>query len=159
MLTKAMRKYVMSKDKSGYAKEVYDSRLRAYTIRMIEDLCLIATLAPEKVQSDVFSVAGDLSDKLVQKPHKSKGIQKHDKSLRNSKTLSDFLRLVFTLRINPNLSEQELEKRRIRLLHLAFHLLSYLGLQGYQLAPKAHQLLQQKVPSGIQAILMEAYSY
>lgn len=58
MLTKAMRKYVTSKDKSGYAKNkqsTYNSRVEADIVQALRDLTLLAEELPEKQLEKIFS--------------------------------------------------------------------------------------------------------
>jgi hypothetical protein len=58
MLTKSMRKYVLSKDKAGFdldTQRMYNSRLRRYVKSAIEDLSLVAKNLPEKELQELFN--------------------------------------------------------------------------------------------------------
>lgn len=58
MLGNAMRKYVMSGNKSGYSKEVqsvYNSRIKKYAKQAIQDLALLAQELPDDQQSEIFN--------------------------------------------------------------------------------------------------------
>jgi hypothetical protein len=58
MLGNSMRKYVMSEKKSGYSKpvrSVYNSRIKAYAIRALQDLTLLAQKLPEDQQAEIFT--------------------------------------------------------------------------------------------------------
>jgi hypothetical protein len=59
MLTKAMRKYVESNNKTGYDKhkqEVYDDRLVMYANQALKDFKLLAEKLPEEKLAQIFNV-------------------------------------------------------------------------------------------------------
>jgi len=134
MLTKAMKKFVKSKDKSGYTdavKIMYNKRIVRYALEGLKDFNLIAEYLSEDQQAQIF----------------------------NKENLLPFLQTLFKLDIDPIMTEEKLEMRRKRLLALCFEFLYYLGgMYALKLAPTAYKMLQRDVPRGIQAILMEAYS-
>lgn len=58
MLGNSMRKYVMSENKNGYSKavrSVYNSRIKGYAIRALQDLTLLAQKLPEDQQAEIFT--------------------------------------------------------------------------------------------------------
>ena len=66
----AMRKYVMSENKSAYSRQtqsVYNNRIRKYTIRALKDLTLLAEKLPEKEQAQIFNeeTIGPVARKLL----------------------------------------------------------------------------------------------
>lgn len=55
MLSKSMKRYLLKKDKRGYNKSSYDSRVKAYAARGIEDLRLLAEILPEEQLDEIFN--------------------------------------------------------------------------------------------------------
>ena len=55
MFTKAMKGYLKSPDRKGYNKSTYNSRLKDYSGRGIEDLTLLAESASDKDLSDTVA--------------------------------------------------------------------------------------------------------
>ncbi|MDH5266219.1 MAG: hypothetical protein OEW62_00920 [Candidatus Bathyarchaeota archaeon] len=66
-LTSRMTKYVLAKDKSGWNKSAYNSRLQKYAIQGLEDLTLLAQKLPEKQLQKIFNekTLGDLFKALL----------------------------------------------------------------------------------------------
>lgn len=126
MLKSGLRKYVKSEDKEGYNKSQYNKRLKNYTITTLEDLTLIAERTDESLQSEMFT----------------------------PDNMRPFFSQLFKVDFKPDMTKEEIEKRRKRLLWLAYELLSYLGLteNAWKLAPKAMHILVQAPQSKIEAI-------
>jgi len=108
MLTKAMRKYVISEDKSGYTnahQTTYKYRLENYTKQALEDLAFLAEKLPEEQLEKVF----------------------------NAKTLTPFFNSLFRLKIEAAdhkdwlQKKKELKPRRDRLLKLSGAVLRIVG--------------------------------
>jgi hypothetical protein len=110
MLTKAMRKYVVRVDNSGYDKNkqsTYDGRVEGYVLQALKDLALLAERLPEKQLEKVF----------------------------NAKTLTPFFHALFKLEIKGATHEEwlkekestEVKAKRDRLLKLAGASLSAIG--------------------------------
>ena len=140
MLTKPMKKFVMSNDKSGYTRaiqKVYEKRITEYSVDAIKDLTLIAQNLDESTHDKIFN------DKTLMPLFKAI-FKVHYKGYKDEKEMSDK-------------EKDMIEKRRKRILNLCFDLLFYLGntSTAWDIAPKAIQMLQNKVPYGIQALLME----
>src|SRR3990172_8390495 len=58
MLGNSMRKYVMSKNKNGYSKQVqsvYNNRIKKYATLALKDLTLLAQKLPEDQQTEIFN--------------------------------------------------------------------------------------------------------
>lgn len=58
MLSKPMKRYVMSNDKKGFdtdTRNAYNKRLREYAVEAIKDLALLAEKLPEKEQAIIFN--------------------------------------------------------------------------------------------------------
>ena len=58
MLGNSMRKYVMSENKSSYNKaiqSVYNSRIKNYAKKALQDLALLAEKLPEDQQTEIFN--------------------------------------------------------------------------------------------------------
>jgi hypothetical protein len=101
MLTKAMRKYVLSEDKSGYDKGKqgnYNTRLKNYSKLAIEDLTLIMEKLPESDLEKLF----------------------------NAKTMSPFFRALFKIKVTNKEQKysEEIKAKRQRLFSLSKSLLN-----------------------------------
>lgn len=110
MLTKAMRKYVTSKDKSGYTKNkqsTYNSRVEADIVQALRDLTFLAERLPDKQVERVF----------------------------NAKTLTPFFQALFKLEIKTDggdhkdwlQKKEEMKMKRDRLLKIAGAALRTIG--------------------------------
>jgi len=132
MLTKPMKKFVLSKDKSGYTnatQRIYEKRIMEYSLNAIKDLTLIAQSLDDSVHTQIF----------------------------NDKTLMPFLKAIFHVGYKEKITKEEREDRRKRILNLCFELLFYLGSRptAWDIAPNAIRMLQNQIPDGIHALLME----
>ena len=114
MLTKGMKKYVMSRDKRGYNKSQYNERIRKYAVKALEDLVLIAKNTPEKIQAQIF----------------------------NEKNLEPFFKVVFN--VETEISDKELKIVRHRLLRLFYTLVIALwnNQLDRKLAPHVYKVLK-----------------
>jgi hypothetical protein len=131
-LTNAMKKYINTRDKRGYNRSEYDGRLIGYaTMSLKHDLPLLAEKLGEEMQTQIF----------------------------NKENLMPFFRALFKVDYRQDISKEELEKRRQRLIKLCYELLTWLGYEenARKLAPNSMNLLLKRVPIGLQAIIMEAY--
>ncbi|TET26553.1 MAG: hypothetical protein E3J73_04310 [Candidatus Bathyarchaeum sp.] len=55
ILTKPMKEYVLSKDKKGWNKSAYNSRIQQYAIQGLKDLTLLANQLPEGQLAEIFN--------------------------------------------------------------------------------------------------------
>jgi len=58
MLGNAMRKYVMSERKNGYSSQVqnvYNYRIKKYSVQALKDLALLVQELPEDQQAEIFT--------------------------------------------------------------------------------------------------------
>lgn len=110
MLTKAMRKFVTSKDKSGYNKSqqsTYNSRVEEYIVQALRDLSLLTETLPEKQLETTF----------------------------NARTLTPFFQALFKLEIKTDggdhkdwlQKKEEMKMKRDRLLKIAGAALRTIG--------------------------------
>lgn len=109
ILTKPMKKYLLSESKQGFTADVqatYDRRIMEYAKRGIDDLTLLAAKLPEDQLKDVF----------------------------NHENLKDLIKILFRL---PESDDATLKKRRRRLLPLCYEIIATLNDPGYamRLAP------------------------
>lgn len=140
ILTKAMREYVLNDKKVGYTRQTqstYNRRIIEYAKRGLEDLTLLAEKLPEELQDGIF----------------------------NEENLGPLLRKVFRLKIRTEMSEDDLEKRKRRILELSWDLLNTLGSRdnAYALAPRQMKTLTMAglyepldFIVGIKAIILKA---
>jgi len=124
-----MRKYVMNESKNGYSKEVqtvYKYRIKKYTVQALNDLTLLAKNLPEDQQDEIFS-AGNLNP---------------------------LLRVLFKHKFRQDLTEEALEKRRVRLLELCYDYISQTGdlSNAVSLAPEIWNVLKYAEGTPIQSI-------
>ena len=119
MLGKSMKQYVLSKEKTGYSKEVqnvYNSRLRNYAVEALNDLALLAEKLPEDQQAQIFS----------------------------RKNMAPLMRNVFRAKVREDQEEkEEFEKRCQRILYLSWDTLSEIGFMdnAWCLAPDVLRIL------------------
>jgi hypothetical protein len=107
ILTKPMRKYVLSETKQGYNISEYDRRIVEYTSKGLEDLTLLAQELPEEQQAKIF----------------------------NKETLQPLFKAIFRLEIPAKdheeylkiKSSEEIVKKRKRLLGLCDSALNLIG--------------------------------
>jgi hypothetical protein len=131
MLGKAMRKYVMGEKGKRYSKvvqNVYNCRIRQYTVQALKDLVLLSEKLPEDRQAEIF----------------------------NEKTLTPLIKNLF--RLIPKdfvdvvdlqgLDKDELEKRRKRVLALCHVALEEIGevFNARNLAPDIMRALTEAGP-------------
>jgi len=128
ILTKPMKKYLLSESKQGFTAEVqatYDRRIVEYAKRGIEDLTLLAGTLSEDQLTGVF----------------------------NYENLKDLIRILFRF---PESDPTALNKRRRRLLPLCYETIATLNNPGFavQLAPAIWRvILKEKGPlQGIRAV-------
>ncbi len=132
ILTKSMKKFLLNETKQGYSnsvKSAYNRRIIEYAKRGIEDLTLLAQKLTEDQQAEIFT----------------------------KEKLAPFLRVLFKHRFKPQMSKEELEKRRKRLLEICYDHLSYLGSEenAWSLAYKPMKVFTFKshpTPVGLEAI-------
>ena len=131
ILTKPMKKYLLSNNKRGYSKDrqrAYDNRIIDYAVRGLEDLLLLAEKLPEEEQAKVF----------------------------NQEMLTPLMRNLFRLIVKahtevadiPEVNREELGKRRMRVLTLCHVALSEIGdfFNARNLAPDVTTILMQAGP-------------
>ena len=107
ILSDPMKKYVLAKDKRGWNKSAYNSRLREYAIQGLEDLALLANQLSEEQVHEIF----------------------------NEKTLSSFFKALFNIKISAKDHEEwkkikktkKLLRKRKRLLKICWMLLTLIG--------------------------------
>jgi len=106
ILTKPMKKYVLSETKQGYNVSEYNKRILEYALKGLSDLTLLAQKLPEEQQANIF----------------------------NKETLQPLFKAIFRLKIQAKDHQEYLrikgskdivEKRRrlLRLCDLALHLI------------------------------------
>ena len=141
----------MSKDKNGYAKGMYNKRLREYAKQAIKDLTLLAENLPEDQQTQIF----------------------------NSDAMRPLFKSLFSLLQNNIVSQTqtnqasnpktraELEERRERLLKLCFEAINEIGLtmNAHSLAPYEMSILlsagqNETLPAltGVKAVYLKGFS-
>jgi hypothetical protein len=150
ILTKPMKKYLLSDDKKGYTAETrssYNRRMVDYAISGISDLLLLAERLPEGMQAEVF----------------------------NEETLAPLMRNLFRLIVKehaevvefPEINREELEKRRARVLALCYTVLDEIGdsFNARNLAPDVMKILTEAGPSetlptitGLKAVYVKGLS-
>lgn len=118
ILTKSMKAYVMSPDKTGYSKEVqnvYNNRLRTYANQAIKDLALIAQNLPEDQQQQIF----------------------------NHKNLYPLYRGLFEIKYKDNYEPKEYELKQKRILKNCLDAMSIIGFKdnAWNLAPDVMKIL------------------
>ena len=131
ILTKPMKKYLLSSNKRGYSKDrqsAYNNRMNDYAVRGLEDLVLLAENLPEEEQAKIF----------------------------NQETLTPLMRNLFRLILKehtevadtPEINREELEKRRTRVLTLCHTALDEIGdlFNARNLAPDVMNILTQAGP-------------
>ena len=84
---------------SNEVQTVYKYRIKKYTVQALKDLTLLAQRLPEDQQAEIF----------------------------NGDNLTPLLRVLFKHRFKQGLTEEELEKRRVRLLELCYDYVSQPG--------------------------------
>lgn len=107
VLTRPMRKYVLSETKQGYNISEYNKRIVEYASKGLEDLTLLAQKLPEEQQAKVF----------------------------NKETLQPLFKAIFRLEIPAKdhqeyleiKSSEEMVKKRKRLLRLCDLILNLIG--------------------------------
>jgi len=107
-LPRGLRKYVETKDKRHYNKSEYNRRLINFCQFIFKDFVSIIENMDEDVQAKIF----------------------------NAENLSPFFEALFSLNAE-NLSKEDVEKRRKRLLRIANKLLLILSAKTPALAPNA----------------------
>jgi len=55
ILSKPMEKYLSKKEKRGFNKSLYNSRIRKYAIQGLKDLTLLADQLPEEQLNKIFN--------------------------------------------------------------------------------------------------------
>ena len=115
ILTKPMKKYLLSDSKQGFKTEVqatYDRRIVEYAKRGLEDLTLLAGKLPEDQLREVF----------------------------NYENLKDLIRVLFAL---PQSDDEPLKERRRRLLPLCHELIATLDSINFapRLAPEIWRVI------------------
>src|ERR1700690_4289268 len=129
-LKKGMRNFVKSTDKSGWNISEYNKRLVKYATLSLNDLQFLAEKIDEDLQCEIFS----------------------------EKNLMPFFKALFKVKYSEGLTQEQIEKRRLRLLKLSFEFITWIGtVSSLELAPKSRQLLMRDVPLGLRAIIMETY--
>lgn len=118
MLGNAMRKYVMSENKSAYSRQtqsVYNNRIRNYTIRALKDLALLAEKLPEKEQAQIF----------------------------NEETIGPVAHQLFRFRARQETDRSEAEARRERILRVCCGILDEMAWveNAWDLAPDVMNIL------------------
>lgn len=107
ILTDPMKEYVLAKDKRGWNKSAYNSRLREYAIQGLEDLTLLAEGLPEEQLGEIF----------------------------NEKTLGSFFKALLKIRIDAENHEEwkkiketeDILRKRKRLLKICWTILTLIG--------------------------------
>jgi len=112
ILTEPMKKYLFNDSKKGYTAEVksaYNRRIVEYAKKGLEDLRLLAEKLPEELQAQTF----------------------------NKETLWPLIGNLFSLYVKQNYGEEELEKRRKRIVQLCYLTLDIIGysINAQRLAP------------------------
>jgi hypothetical protein len=150
ILTDPMKKYLLNDDKKGYTAETrsaYNRRIIDYTIRGISDLALLAEKLPEDMQAQVF----------------------------NERTLGSLIRSLFRLIVKehaevagfPEIDEEDLEKRRKRVLALCYEALNEIGdvFNARNLAPDVMKIMLEAGPyetlptiAGLKAVYIKGLS-
>ena len=148
MLGNAMRKYVTSPNKRKLSKavqNVYNWRIKKYTLQALKDLVLLTEKLPEDRQAEIF----------------------------NEETLTPLIRNLFRLIPKPfvevadlpGLDKDELEKRRKRILTLCHIALEEIGdiINARNLAPDITRALTEAGPqetmstiTGLRAVYTKA---
>ena len=78
---------------------MYKYRIKKYTVQVLKDLTLLAERLPEDQQAEIFC----------------------------AENLNPLLRILFKYRFRQGLTEEELERRRVRLLQLCYDFISQTG--------------------------------
>jgi hypothetical protein len=135
LLSEAMKEYIENPDKkrAGYNLSKYNKRLVEDVTSAFKDLTFLTQKLPEKLQDKVF---GD--------------------------ELSDFFTALLKPSSDSEMTKEERERRRIRILRLVHGILFHLGDvdTAYKLAPTATKFLMRSTNYDIalKAILMESLS-
>jgi len=142
ILTKQMKKYVLSDTKRGYDKatqSTYNGRIVEYCQEGLKDLKLLAERLSEEQQAEIF----------------------------NERYLGPLLKNIFALRIKKDIDKEELDQRRGRILQVCYGALSDIGAlaNAWALAPDIMKLLQQAGPidtihviTGLKAVYIKGIS-
>jgi len=135
MLSEGMKRYVSTQDqkKAGYNVYQYNKRLVKEATTAIKDLTFLTQKLPEKLQAKIFG-----------------------------QELLDFFTALLKPSSDSDMTKEELEQRRLRILKLCHQILFDLGDTdtAYKLAPTATKFLMHSTNYDIalKAILMESVS-
>jgi len=153
LLSKSMKQYVLNKEKIGYNKETqntYNNRLRDYAIQAIKDLTLLANKLPEAQQDQIFT------DNTMRQLFRSLFNLLNCNAANQAKTIED---------LDKVMDEEQMQKRRSRILLLCYEAVNEIGSRGSYLAPYEMSILLQggqsnslPVLTGTNAVYLKAFS-